>query len=194
MKMKVAPGEPGSWDGAALQGCLDLKSLITLGNSKLLGFEKPEDASLAGIGQPFDVYTIRLDALRNYKTGHPVMPLLQLIESRVYPLSVRGVVLAALVVEVDTHTNEHLTTAWGLVKLIRLVTKYKDPDFQFLVWIPGLNLNLLGNRLDETMMLIPLATRELYGLVEGTPVAAAVVFALLAQQVKTQKPDDYTPG
>ncbi len=98
--MMVAPlgTQQNDWDTAALKGCLQLKSLLTAGNSKLLGFDSPADASLAQIGMPFDIYTVGIDKLRDYLPGKPVEPLFEKIDARFYPLSVAGEVRSSLVV------------------------------------------------------------------------------------------------
>jgi len=180
------------WGPAALKGCRDLPSLITPGNSKLLGFDKPEDASLAEIGAGFEIYVIELDAIRAYTPGQAVTPLLKQLISHIYPLSVKGVVRSSLVV--SNRSNQFITTVWGLKKLIKLVTDThkKDPEFGFVVWIPALNLHLLGDHHDETLKLKPLATRTLYGLVEGEALPAAIVFGLLAQEARAH--DERNPG
>ena len=193
MTRMVAPRvlAPNNWDEAALQGCHDLKSLITIGNSKLLGFDNPEDASLVEIGEPFKVYTVGLDTLRAYRPGDLVVPMVKRIDSRLYPVLINGKVRSSLVVSLDKGTP--VTTGWGLTKLIGLVTDYNKSREDFILWIPALNLHFLGDHPDEeTLMLTPLATRDLYGLKKGMPVLAAVVFALLAQQARAH--DDNTPG
>ena len=194
MTRMVAPRvlEPNNWDEAALQGCHDLKSLITPGNYKLLGFEHLSDASLAEIAIPFEVYTIGLHALRKYNPEDSVTLLVKKSDSRLYPVLINRIVRSSLVVSLDKGTP--VTTGWGLTKLIGLVT---DPDLNkaptdFIVWIPALNLHFLGDPSNDTLMLTPLATRDLYGLKKGTPISAAVVFALLAQQARAH--DDNTPG
>lgn len=191
----VIPGK-SSWTAAALKGCVNLKSLITPGNSKLLGFDTVDDASLAEIGLPFDIFTIGLHQLKEYYPGNPVAPLVKQLDSRLYPLRVRGVVSSALVVSFRRSTNELATTLWGLQELARLVTQYKKAESDFIVWVPALNFHFLGNRPgdypDETLMLTPLITRTSYGLIVGQPVPAAVVFALLAQQARLH--DEYNPG
>jgi hypothetical protein len=194
MTMMVAPGVPElkNWDDAAVKGCVDLKSLITPGNAKLLGFDTAQDASLAQIGTPFNMYTIGIDKLRDYFPGNLVAPLVKRLDSRLYPLSVGGEVRSALVVSWHKSNNELVTTTWGLVKLIQLVTKYRKADSDFIVWVPALNFHFLGNVADERLMLTPLATRNSYGLIEGVPVPAAVVFALLAQQARAH--DENNPG
>ena len=97
-----------------------------------------------------------------------------------------------MVVSLRKSTNELETTSWGLVKLIKLVTTYKKADSDFVIWVPALNFHFLGNVPDETLMLTPLVTRKSYGLEEGVPVPAAVVFALLAQQARLH--DENNPG
>jgi hypothetical protein len=176
----------------ALEECTKLKSLISPANSKLLGFDTAQDVIRTRIGKPIDIYTIGLDKLRTYQPGDPVAPLIKQLDSRLYPLSVEDRVRSSLVVSRIQGTDAFTGTAWGLVKLIELVTKYKKVDSDFIVWIPALNLHFLGNRPDETLMLTPLATRKLYGMKEGVPVQAAVVFALLAQQAREH--DENSPG
>lgn len=195
LNIMVAPIVPAqsNWNAAALKGCHNLKSLITPGNSKLLGFDTVQDASLVEIDSPFDIYTIGLHQLREYFPGKPVAPLVKQLDSRLYPLRVRGVVISSLVVSFRKSTNELVTTSWGLVQLAKLVTKYKKADSDFVVWVPALNFHFLGNHPDETLMLTPLITRASYGLEEGVPVPAAVVLALLAQQARLH--DEYDgPG
>lgn len=185
--------EEEQWNSTALEGCAKLKSLITPGNSKLLGFDTAQDALLTHILiPPFDIYTIGIDKLRAYQPGDPVTPLIKQLASRLYPLSVRGIVRSSLVVSRVGGTGTLTTTAWGLEKLITLVMMYKERDSDFVVWIPALNLHFLGDHPDESLMLKPLATRTLYGLTEGKPVHAAVVFALLAQQAREH--DENSPG
>lgn len=176
----------------ALEGCSKLKSLINPANSKLLGFDTPDDAIVAQIGKPIHIYSIGLNKIRSYKPGDLVLPLISKLESRIYPLSVSNKVRSSLVVSRVKGTETLTTTAYGLVKLITLVMRYKKADSDFVVWLPALNLHFLGDRPDENLKLIPLATRELYGLTEGVPVHAAVVFALLAQQARAH--DENNPG
>jgi hypothetical protein len=184
--------EEQQWKSAALEGCAKLESLITPGNSKLLGFDTAKDALLTHIGNGIDIYTVGIDKLRVYLPGDPVTPLVKQLSSRLYPLSVRGEVRSSLVVSNVQGTGTLTTTAWGLKQLITLVTKHKKLNSDFVVWIPALNLHFLGNQHDETLMLTPLATRTLYGLSEGVPVHAGVVFALLAQQAREH--DEDSPG
>jgi len=185
--MMVAPlgTQQNDWDTAALKGCLQLKSLLTAGNSKLLGFDSPADASLAQIGMPFDIYTVGIDKLRDYLPGKPVEPLFEKIDARFYPLSVAGEVRSSLVVSQRKSTNELITTSWGLMRLAKVVTKYRTSPNQFIVWCPDLNIHLLGIHPDDTFILIPLATRKSLGLEEGVPVSASVAFALLAHYART---------
>jgi hypothetical protein len=194
LAMMVSPQseEEKKWDITALQGCSKLKSLINPANSRLLGFEQADDARVAQIGKPIDIYSIGLNKIRAYKPGDPVSPLIRRLDSRIYPLSVSGTVRSSLVVSRVKDTGTFTTTAYGLVKLITLVMKYKKSESDFVVWLPALNLHFLGDHPDETLKLTPLATRDLYGLKEGVPVQAAVVFALLAQQARAH--DEHNPG
>ncbi|BFU96559.1 MAG: hypothetical protein NTNFB02_32810 [Nitrospira sp.] len=180
------------WNMKALEGCSKFKSLINSANSKLLGFDKVEDASNVHIGKPIDIYTIGLTRIREYKPGDKVAPLISQLESRLYPLSVAGQVRSSLVVSRVMETQDFTTTAYGLQQLITLVMRHKKSDSDFVVWFPVLNLHFLGDHPDETLKLTPLATRQLYGLTEGVPVEAAVVFALLAQQARAH--DEHNPG
>jgi len=194
MAMMVNPqsAEEKRSNSKAIEECAKLKSLISPANAKLLGFDTAQDVLLIHIGKPLDIRTIGINSLRAYRPGDPVAPLILQLDSRLYPLSVDGNVRSSLVVSRIQGTDTFTGTAWGLVKLITLVTKYKKADSDFVVWIPALNLHFLGNRPDESLMLTPLATRKLYGLIEGVPVQAAVVFALLAQQARAH--DENSPG
>jgi hypothetical protein len=177
---------------AAQKGCRDLKSVVTPGNFSLLGFEKIEDVDTAHLGHPFDIYVVGLKELQGFTPGKPVLPLLTKLPRRLYPISVGDQVRSSLVVTPYKNTNEAITTNWGLVKLVQLVTKYRKADSDFIVWIPALNFHFLGDRYDEKLMLTPLANRKLYGLTEGVPVPADVVFSLLAPQAKAH--DESNPG
>lgn len=197
MSMNPPPmAPPPTWEDKAndeaQKGCRDLKSVVTPGNFILLGFEKIEDVDTAQVGHPFDIYAVGLKELRDFQPGHPVLPLLTKLARRLYPLTVRGEVRSSLVVTRHKITNEAITTNWGLVKLVTLVTKHKKADSDFVVWIPALNFHFLGDRYDEKLMLTPLANRKLYGLTEGVPVPADVVFSLLAPQAKAH--DESNPG
>jgi hypothetical protein len=197
MPMNPSPkSPPPTWEDkandAANKGCRDLKSVVTPGNFSLLGFEKIEDVNTAQVGHPFDIYAVGLRELRDFLPGRPVVPLLAKLPRRLYPLTIRGEVRSALVVTRHKNTNEAITTNWGLVKLVTLVAKHKKADSDFVVWIPSLNFHFLGDRYDETLMLTPLANRPLYGLTEGVPVPAGVVFSLLAPQAKAH--DESNPG
>ena len=189
-------GSSVSWEDkandAAQKGCLDLKTVVTPGNFSLLGFEKPEDVNTAQLGHPFDIYAVGLNELRGFVPGKPVLPLLTRLPRRLYPLSVGGQVRSSLVVTRYKNTNEAITTNWGLVKLVKLVTKHRKADSDFVVWIPALNFHFLGDLYDEKLMLTPLADRPLYGLNEGVPVSASIVFSLLAPQLKAH--DESNPG
>lgn len=188
------------WGVEAIRACRKLSTLITQGNARLLGFERLEDVSKVQVGTPFDLYTIGLDALRNYQPGDPVDRMVKTLESRLYPLSIMeqngaAVVRSSLLISTDVHAENRQTfSGVGLKKLITLVTKYRmaQPAFSFIVWIPSLNLHFLGDNRDETMRLLPLATRKLYGLEEGKAISATVVFALLAQQARAH--DESNPG
>lgn len=180
------------WNRKALEGCSKLRSLINSANSKLLGFDKAEDAANVHIGRPIDIYTIGLTRIREYKPGDKVAPLISQLESRLFPLSVDGQVRSSLVVSRVIGTGDFITTAYGLQQLVTLVMRHKKSDSDFVVWFPVLNLHFVGDHPDETLKLTPLATRTLYGLTEGVPVEAAVVFAILAQQARAH--DEHNPG
>src|SRR5262249_25477395 len=87
-------------------------------------------------------------------------------------------------------------TNWGLAKLVRDTTKYRQmerdrgSEFVRIVWIPALNLHFLGNNPHdgEDFKLIPLADRVAYGLRAGISVSAKIVFALYGLEARQYDP------
>jgi len=172
---------------AANRGLDSLRKLLTAENAKDMGFESPEEAAAAALGDPVRVQMVRLDALRQYEASVDPGRLLAEANRVIYPVAVKDQVKSSIIVEGSG--SQWKASSFGGPHFVRQMARYRTdvatrfkpaPDSVSVVHVAALNLYFLGYRLDGRLMLTPLENHPTYRLEAGASLPAEQVFAALA--------------
>ena len=133
---------------------------------KSLGFDQVSDLRDVKAGNPFEVYSVRLDELQSYQTGSDPSPLLHEANGRIFPLLVANgqVRSSAMVDSVRKNQGDEFpleVTQIGAPTLIKVLTEFREELEQkkrcagecFVVWIPALGRYFLGDKTSEKFMI-----------------------------------------
>ncbi len=157
--------------------------LINEQNYQTMGFRSLEEVSFIKLGQPFQVYMVRLDRLQKYELGSNPDRLLTGGELLIYPVNVKENTRSAIMVdrikedwEAASYGNPNLARVLTGIRNERMRALDKDLSFFFVVRVPALNLYFVGYRLEGTLYLIPIVDDTAYDFKAGKTMLAEKVF------------------
>jgi hypothetical protein len=174
---------------AATQSLTTFRQLVTKDNYQQLGFESPDEVSGATLGQPIQVFMVKLDQLREYKAGTDPNALLTNVNQMQYPVMVRDQVRSAIAV--GQADGKWKATSFGNAGLARQVAQARKADASSttpdaasqstLVHVAALGLYFVANRnADGKLIMTPLADNPAFNLRAGASMPAEQVFTLLS--------------
>lgn len=178
---------------AATQSLAVFRQLVNKDNYKDLGFESPEEAATATLGDPIPIAFVRLDQLRDYKQESDPSTLLTSSGQTNYPVLAGGQVRSSVVVE--QVNNRWKTASLGNGVLAKAIAAVRKPSAaaagsnQTLVYVGSLGLYFVGERVDNKWMLMPLSASPELDLKAGAAVPAEQLFTRLAIAARTLKED-----
>ena len=177
---------------------LTLKKLVNKDNYRTLGFEKMDEVDSAYLGDPIQLFMIRLDKLKDYKSGDMPHSLLDDCETIIYPVLVDEQVRSSI--EIEKADGTWKPSKFGSVNLARMLntirsrisdrTKIDIPSI-FTVEVPALNQIFIAYNLDDELMFVPILDDPGFGFISGVSIPAAKVFEILLPAAKAH---DGLPG
>jgi len=174
---------PAETAQAATRSLENFRRLVDAQNYRELGFDSPDQAAAASLGQPLKVYLVKLDQLRDYKAGADPEALLSDINQVYYPITVGGQARSGIVLELKN--GEWKGVSFGNSGLARKLAELRQAaapgGAQLLVELPVLGLDFLGQRgADNKLTLTSLSAAPEYKIEAGTAISADQAFTTLA--------------
>jgi predicted small lipoprotein YifL len=185
---------------AATRGLETLRAMADQGKFAVLGFSSPEEAKTATLGVPLHIYMVRLDELQQYRPAVDPATLLHDAAQDFYPVLVAEQTRSSIII--SGADGRFAAVSFGGAPLARALTERQQavmsaplprnaaPAQNFaIVHVAALNLYFLAFEQRGRLMLAPASDVEQFALRADVPLPAAVVFARLAEQARTMRPD-----
>ncbi len=152
-----APPPVGDAQQAASNAITTLQKLVTEQNYKSLGFSSMDEVKSAALAAPLPMFNIGLDRLKSYQAGQDVNALLTASSETIYPVTVGGQVRSS--VTVVKKESGYTTAGFGNAEIVKSLSRYRSDNMPnaFAVRVPALSLYFLGNRIENRLMLTPIA-------------------------------------
>jgi hypothetical protein len=193
-----AASPPPAATESANNAFLALPQLATPDTYKGLGFESLDEVKVATLGVPFQVFMVRLDALKRYEAGTDPKSLLVNAHELLYPIAVAGQERLSMTMrEID---GKWEVAGFGKAQLAKALVRtrarhtegLKTPiESVFAVNVPALNLHFIAHEIGDELMLVPLASDASLNLEEGRAMAAQTLFMALAPRARSLKTGPY---
>jgi hypothetical protein len=163
---------------AATNGLGVLQKLVTEQNFRGLGFDSADQVKQAQLGEPFAVYDVGLDQLKQYKTGTDPNSLLTKSSRQIYPVTVGGEVKSSITI---THKEDgYLATSFGNADIVKSLSRYRQTGSgDFVIRVPAFDMYYLGRRADNKLLMVPIIDDSRLKLKPGEPVSADSVLEQL---------------
>jgi len=177
---------------AAARALETYRKLVTRDNFKELGFESADELSAATLGEPRQVFAVKLDQLREYRAGADASSLLSNANRVIYPVNVREQVRSSI--SVEQRDNRWRATDFGNAGLAKQISQaaktvaastQKAEEAPIVVHVLPFNLYFLGHRSENRLLLTPLGDYSTFNLRSGATAPADEVFAALASFART---------
>ncbi len=160
-------------------------------NYREMGFESPKELEKLRLGVPLQLFTVRLDKLKEYQKGSDPAKIIGGGNHVIYPVSVNNQVRSSITLaEVEGGWE---AVSFGNPALVKLLeeTRMKSTgttrlplSSYFVVRVPALNFYFLGYRLNNGLMLTPLLDDPRYHFKKGVSLPADEVFTALLPAAK----------
>jgi hypothetical protein len=171
------PRPSNSQQTAAQHGLATLRQVVNAGNYAALGFESVDEVRQATLGEPLQVYQVRLDALRAFNEQTNPETLLVDIRRDLYPVKVGDRVATSIFV---TGAREGWRASeLGNAAVARLVSRYRHGAGDFVVHVPAMKSYFVADRVEGKLMLTPVMDDPRTKLRAGETLPADVVFLQL---------------
>jgi hypothetical protein len=163
-------------------------------NYREMGLESVDELEKAALGDPFLIFTVRLDELGGYKDGQDPGTLLHQSTQVLIPILVEGKVRSSLTVA--SNAKGWGAVAFGGPNKINLLSHARAASMQatrlslaehFCVEIPGLRLVFVGHRSQGVLMLTPILDNPGFRLRAGVTLTAAEVFTATRSAAKAHQ-------
>jgi hypothetical protein len=171
------PRPQPSQSGAAQGGLATLKQVVNAGNYAALGFASLDEVRQATLGEPLQVYQVRLDALRTFTGATDPDTLLVDIRRNLYPVRV-GERVATSIFVMGTRDGWR-TSELGNAAVAQLVSRYRQGSGDFVVHVPALKSYFVAHRVEGTLELTPVMDDPRTQLKAGETLPARDVFTRL---------------
>jgi hypothetical protein len=167
----------GSSQDAAKAGLTALQSLVTQDNFQGLGFSSLDQVKSAQLGDPLNLYSVRLDVLTSYNGAPDASALLQDAHKTIYPVMAGDQVLSS--VSVAQRSDGWRATDFGNSALTRALVAHKQSPADIVVWVPALKIYFTARGAGTGLTRTPIMTGPRFGLQAGEGIAASSGFAAL---------------
>lgn len=166
-------------DSVAREALRTFDQLVTERNFRELGFESPDEVRTAALGEPFQQFVVPLDRLREYQAGQETTAILTATGLLTYPVLVGENVRSSLAV--GRGEEGWSAQSYGGPQYIRLLTEERSrlsreesrpPAEYFEVRVPALNVNFVGSRGEQGVVLTPVLDDARFGFVRGESLPA----------------------
>ncbi|GAB3462456.1 hypothetical protein GCM10027321_24180 [Massilia terrae] len=162
---------------AAQEGLATLKVVVNANNYAALGFTSVEEVRQATLGEPLQIFSVRLDALRKFTDKASPDKLLVDARRKLYPVSVGTRVATSIFVG-------HAHDGWranelGNAAVAQLVARYRHGPDDFLVHVPALKSWLVAERIEGQLFLTPVMDDPRTGFQAGERLPATAAFLKL---------------
>ena len=164
---------------AAQHGLATLRQVVNASNYAALGFASPDEVRQATLGEPLQVFQVRLDALRAFTEKTDPETLLVDIRRNLYPVKVGDRVATSIFV--PGSRDGWRAAELGNAAVAQLVSRYRHGSGDFLVHVPALKAYFVADRVEGKLMLTPVMDDPRTQLKAGETLPADVVFARLRQ-------------
>ena len=145
------PRQEQTVDEATRAGLDAFRELTQGENAASLGL-RPGEGANATLGQQYEVFTVGLDQLRQYRPGTPAASLLQSSPNVVFPILVNGQVRSSMTITRTEHG--YVASEIGGGGMIQATARAAErTPGDFLVRVPALGLQFVGRREGERVML-----------------------------------------
>lgn len=162
---------------AALDGLATLKQVVNNNNYLALGFTSVEEVRQATLGDPMEIYRVRLDALSKFTDQADPDTLLVDTRRHFYPVSVGQRVATSIFV--TEARDGWRATELGNAAVAQLVSRYRHSPTDFIVQVPALKAYFVGDRVEGKLILTPVMDDPRTGFRAGERLAATLVFVKL---------------
>jgi len=176
----------------AMESLTTLSELVVMQkNYEEMGFKSPADLKRMTLGTPLQVFIVRLDHLKEYKSGEDLNNLLSGGNHVMYPVLVDEQVRSS--VTLAEKENNWSTVSFGNPTLIKLLTNIRTDSAKtsrlphssyFVVQVPALNFYFLGYRINNKLMLVSLIDDSQFGFKKGISMPADDVFSAILPAAK----------
>jgi hypothetical protein len=166
-------------DEAGRAGLATLKDLAAGNDFRMLGLASASEAESATLGQKYEVFTIGLSPLREYRAGTNASGLLTASPDTVFPVVVNGQVRSSMTV---TRTDRGFVASeiGGAGSMLATARAAERTPGDFLVRVPALGLQFVGRRVDDRVMLRLTTPDPRLKIQPGTELPAETVLEQLA--------------
>jgi hypothetical protein len=162
---------------AAREGLATLKQVVNANNYAALGFRSLEEVSQATLGEPLQIYQVRLDTLRAFADKTDPETLLADPQRSLYPVHVNDRVATSIFV---TGSRESWrATEFGNAAVAQLVSRQGRGPGNFIVHVPALQAYFVGDRASGKLTLTPVMDDPRTQFRAGETLPADVVFTKL---------------
>jgi hypothetical protein len=164
---------------AAQEGLATLRQVVNANNYAALGFASPGDVRHATLGEPLQIYQVRLDALREFTGKDNPETLLVDVRRSLFPVKVSDRVATAIFV-MGAHDGWRASEL-GNAAVAQLVSRYRHGASDFVVYVPALQAYFVADRLEGRLVLTSLMDDPRTKLGAGETLPANLVFIRLQQ-------------
>ncbi|MFH2045401.1 MAG: hypothetical protein ABIK92_09680 [Pseudomonadota bacterium] len=174
------------------------ESLVTLNqliskqkNFREMGFESSDELKIMNIGEPLQVFIVRLDHLKGYQKGMDADKVLRGGNHFIYPVLANNQVRSSITIAGSE--NKWKAVSFGNPTMIKLLTKTRAESAKtnklplssyFIVQVPALNFYFLGYRIDNKLMLTPLRDDLRFAFKQGTSMSADEAFTAILPEAR----------
>ena len=170
-------------DESARRSLEEFRALVTADDAATLGFTSADEAATAALGRSLAIWAVPLDQLRAYDSAADPNGLLVDSGEVIVEVTVDGDVRSAVRVGKvgDVWQGEGL----GWPALIGALAAMHTTDDEFVVWVPAMNVYLVGRRSDGSLIVTPAFDYPEYELFTGDSLPANEAFGRLAGAAPT---------
>ena len=167
----------GSSQDAAQAGLVVLRSLVTESNFQGLGFSSVDQAKNAQLGEPLNLFSVRLDSLNAYKGDANAFGLLQDAHKVIYPVTADQQVVSSM--SVTQRGDGWRATDFGNAALTKALVAHRQSKDDFVVWVPAMKIYFSARGSGESLMFTPIMDDPRFGFQAGEGIPASRAFAVL---------------
>ena len=197
-KSTIAAEPPQAATEEAQRSLAALPEFATEETHKGLGFKSLDEVKSATLGAPLQVFTVRLDALRDYRPQTDPNSLLVDAHQLIYPVVVGGQPRSSITLheldgkwQVTTVGRPALTQALVQARQRHIERTKAKTGSLFVVNIPALNLHFIGQREGGALKLTPIVSDPELNTEEGRPVEAQALFSALVPRAREHATGPY---